>query len=162
MQHLEFDFLRSDIMQHLKLDFLSLHYIFWSYWSSGLSCLLRPWKYILEVIKVIGSPNYPASCVFQRVYALKKAFSPPCEVHVQVTCSLPLKKIEIFKSLEEWVENNILILLKLVKINWWPHDFLLDPYSKGFIGEANELREWAPRPLLKGILWWSGWTERMG
>ncbi|KAF2300356.1 hypothetical protein GH714_012338 [Hevea brasiliensis] len=43
---------------------------------------------------------------------LKKPFMPPREVHVQVTHSMPPQKIEIFKSLENWAEENILIHLK--------------------------------------------------
>ncbi|KAF2300352.1 hypothetical protein GH714_012306 [Hevea brasiliensis] len=46
---------------------------------------------------------------------LKKPFMPPREVHVQVTHSMPPQKIEIFKSLENWAEENILIHLKPVE-----------------------------------------------
>ncbi|MQL92543.1 hypothetical protein Taro_025167 [Colocasia esculenta] len=70
-----------------------------------------------------------------------KPFSPPREVHVQVTHSMPPQKIEIFKSLEGWAENNILTLLKPVEKNWQPQDFLPDPSSEGFQEEVKELRE---------------------
>ena len=66
---------------------------------------------------------------------------PPREVHVQVTHSLPPEKIEIFKSLEDWAEKNILTLLKPVEKCWQPQDFLPDPASDGFHEQVKELRE---------------------
>ncbi|XP_010905205.1 stearoyl-[acyl-carrier-protein] 9-desaturase, chloroplastic-like [Elaeis guineensis] len=76
-----------------------------------------------------------------KVESLKKRFSPPHEVHLQVTHSMPPHKIEIFKSLEEWAENNILVLLKPVEKSWQPQDFLPDSSSEGFYEEVKELRE---------------------
>ncbi|KAJ8445228.1 hypothetical protein Cgig2_024434 [Carnegiea gigantea] len=73
--------------------------------------------------------------------SLKKPFSPPREVHVQVTHSMPPEKIEIFKSLEGWAEQNILTLLKPVEKCWQPQDFLPDPASDGFYDQVKELRE---------------------
>lgn len=72
--------------------------------------------------------------------ATRKPFSPPREVHVQVTHSMPPQKIEIFKSLEGWAETNILPFLKSVEKNWQPQDFLPDPASEGFYDEVKELR----------------------
>ncbi|KAE8663099.1 desaturase [Hibiscus syriacus] len=72
---------------------------------------------------------------------LKKPFMPPREVHVQVTHSMPPQNIEIFKSLEDWAENNILTYLKPVEKCWQPHDFLPDPTSDGFYEQVKELRE---------------------
>ncbi|MBA0628553.1 hypothetical protein Godav_023269 [Gossypium davidsonii] len=66
---------------------------------------------------------------------------PPREVHVQVTHSMPPQKIEIFKSLEDWAENNILTYLKPVEKCWQPQDFLPDPASDGFHEQVKELRE---------------------
>ncbi|TYI06647.1 hypothetical protein ES332_A10G172800v1 [Gossypium tomentosum] len=66
---------------------------------------------------------------------------PPSEVHVQVTHSMPPQKIEIFKSLEDWAENNILTYLKPVEKCWQPQDFLPDPASDGFHEQVKELRE---------------------
>lgn len=71
----------------------------------------------------------------------KKPFTPPREVHLQVTHSMPPQKIEIFKSLEDWAENNILVHLKPVEKCWQPQDFLPDPSSEGFHEEIKELRE---------------------
>ncbi|KAJ4969325.1 hypothetical protein NE237_016026 [Protea cynaroides] len=71
---------------------------------------------------------------------LKKPFSPPREVHIQVTHSMPHKKIEIFKSMEDWAEKNILVHLKPVEKCWQPQDFLPDPASEGFEEQVKELR----------------------
>ncbi|XP_039121662.1 stearoyl-[acyl-carrier-protein] 9-desaturase, chloroplastic isoform X1 [Dioscorea cayenensis subsp. rotundata] len=76
-----------------------------------------------------------------KVENLKKPFTPPREVHVQVTHSMPPQKIEMFKSLEEWAENNVLVHLKSVEKCWQPQDFLPDPSSDGFYEEVKELRE---------------------
>lgn len=72
---------------------------------------------------------------------VKKPFSPPREVHVQVTHSMPPEKIEIFKSMEDWAKNNILVHLKNVENCWQPQDFLPDPSCDGFHDEVKELRE---------------------
>ncbi|GMN59789.1 hypothetical protein TIFTF001_028884 [Ficus carica] len=71
----------------------------------------------------------------------KKPHLPPKEVHVQVTHSLPPQKVEIFKSLEDWAEDNILVYLKPVEKCWQPQDFLPDPESEGFYDQVRELRE---------------------
>ncbi|XP_052186917.1 stearoyl-[acyl-carrier-protein] 9-desaturase, chloroplastic-like [Diospyros lotus] len=72
---------------------------------------------------------------------LQKPFNPPKEVHVQVTHSMPPQKIEIFKSLEDWAEDNILVHLKPVEKCWQPSDFLPDPALEGFDDQVKELRE---------------------
>ncbi|OAY51813.1 stearoyl-[acyl-carrier-protein] 9-desaturase, chloroplastic [Manihot esculenta] len=77
----------------------------------------------------------------KEVENLKKPFTPPREVHVQVTHSMPPQKIEIFKSLDDWAEKNILIHLKPVEKCWQPQDFLPDPASDGFDEQVKELRE---------------------
>lgn len=65
----------------------------------------------------------------------------PREVHEQVTHSMPPEKIEIFKSLEDWAEDNILVHLKSVEKSWQPQDFLPDSSSEGFFEEVRELQE---------------------
>ncbi|KAB1214692.1 Acyl-[acyl-carrier-protein] desaturase, chloroplastic [Morella rubra] len=70
----------------------------------------------------------------------KKPFMPPREVHVQVTHSMPPQKVEIFKSMEDWAEQNILVHLKPVEKCWQPQDFLPDPASDGFHDQVKELR----------------------
>jgi len=47
----------------------------------------------------------------------------PHEPGQQVAHSMPPEKVEIFKSLEEWAEKNILIHLKPVENSWQPQDF---------------------------------------
>ncbi|XP_022722078.1 stearoyl-[acyl-carrier-protein] 9-desaturase, chloroplastic-like [Durio zibethinus] len=74
---------------------------------------------------------------------LKKAFMPHWEVHDQVTHSMPPQKIEIFRSLGNWAENNILIHLKPVEKCWQPQDFLPGPASDGFYEQVKEIREMA-------------------
>ncbi|KAL8159366.1 hypothetical protein V2J09_000903 [Rumex salicifolius] len=70
----------------------------------------------------------------------KKPFMPPREVHAQKTHSLPPHKIEMFKSLEGWAEQNLLVHLKPVEKCWQPQDFLPDPASEGFEEQIRELR----------------------
>ncbi|KAL3506855.1 hypothetical protein ACH5RR_032237 [Cinchona calisaya] len=77
----------------------------------------------------------------KEVENIKKPFSPPREVHVQVTHSMPPQKIEIFKAMEDWAEENILVHLKPVEKCWQPQDFLPDPASDGFDDQVKELRE---------------------
>lgn len=77
----------------------------------------------------------------REVENIKKAFTPPREVHVQVTHSMPPQKIEIFKSLEGWAETTLLTHLKPVEKCWQPQDFLPDPSSDGFEEQVKELRE---------------------
>lgn len=54
---------------------------------------------------------------------------------------MPPQKIEIFKSMENWAEQNILVHLKPVEKSWQPQDFLPDPASDGFHEQVKELRE---------------------
>ncbi|OMO67853.1 Fatty acid desaturase, type 2 [Corchorus olitorius] len=77
----------------------------------------------------------------KEVENIKKPFMPPREVHVQVTHSMPPQKIEIFKSLEGWAEENILTHLKPVEKCWQPQDFLPEPSSEGFDEQVRELRQ---------------------
>lgn len=72
---------------------------------------------------------------------LKKSHSPPREVHVQVTHSMPPEKMEIFKSLNNWAEENLLVLLKPVESCWQPTDFLPAPESEEFYDQVKELKE---------------------
>lgn len=54
---------------------------------------------------------------------------------------MPPQKIEIFKSMEDWAEQNILVHLKPVEKCWQPQDFLPDPASDGFHDQVKQLRE---------------------
>ncbi|GER27903.1 acyl-[acyl-carrier-protein] desaturase [Striga asiatica] len=71
----------------------------------------------------------------------KKLETPPHKFHVKITHSMPPHKIEIFKSLENWAEKNVLVHLKPVEKCWQPQDFLPDPTSESFHDEVRELRE---------------------
>ncbi|CAN1262085.1 Stearoyl-[acyl-carrier-protein] 9-desaturase, chloroplastic [Linum perenne] len=53
---------------------------------------------------------------------------------------MPPQKIEIFKSLEGWAEDNLLVHLKPVEKCWQPQDFLPEPESDGFYEQVKELR----------------------
>ncbi|KAG9137028.1 hypothetical protein Leryth_013870 [Lithospermum erythrorhizon] len=70
----------------------------------------------------------------------KEPFVPPREVHVQITHSMPPEKRELFHSLNDWAEKEILVLLKPVEKCWQPNDFLPDPASEGFEDQVRELR----------------------
>ncbi|KAH7330970.1 hypothetical protein KP509_20G010500 [Ceratopteris richardii] len=54
---------------------------------------------------------------------------------------MPPEKIELFKSLEDWAEENIVPYLKTVEKSWQPQDFLPEPSSEGFLDEVKELRQ---------------------
>ncbi|EYU36686.1 hypothetical protein ABFS82_14G290400 [Erythranthe guttata] len=71
---------------------------------------------------------------------VKNSLRSPC--HVQTTHSMPPHKIETFKAMESWVEDNVLVHLKPVENCWQPHDFLPDPASPDeFHDQVKELRE---------------------
>ncbi|KAL6146974.1 hypothetical protein ACLB2K_057649 [Fragaria x ananassa] len=72
---------------------------------------------------------------------MKKTYCPPRESHVQVTHSMSPEHLEIFSSLEEWADDNILVHLKPVEKCWQAQDFLPAPESEGFYEQVNELRE---------------------
>ncbi|KAK8946393.1 hypothetical protein KSP39_PZI007163 [Platanthera zijinensis] len=76
-----------------------------------------------------------------RMVISKKACVPPREVQEQITHSMPPQKVELFNSLEDWANDNILIHLKPVEKCWQPQDFLPDPAAETFNDEIKELRE---------------------
>ncbi|KAJ8755141.1 hypothetical protein K2173_018939 [Erythroxylum novogranatense] len=94
-------------------------------------------SFALPLMNSIRSPKlYVAStlkCGSKKVENLKKPF--------EVSHSMSPQKIEMFKSLEDWAEQNILIHLKRVEKCWQPQDFLPDPASDGFDEQVKELRE---------------------
>ncbi|KAI0497785.1 hypothetical protein KFK09_021020 [Dendrobium nobile] len=51
--------------------------------------------------------------------------------------------MEIFKSLDNWAEQNILTHLKPVESSWQPQDFLPSPASSEFYEQVEELRKMA-------------------
>ncbi|KAJ0975350.1 hypothetical protein J5N97_017320 [Dioscorea zingiberensis] len=50
------------------------------------------------------------------------------------------EKLEIFKYLEGWAEENMLTFLKKVEDSWQPQDFLPDATSKCFTDEVKDIR----------------------
>ncbi|KAK4421992.1 Stearoyl-[acyl-carrier-protein] 9-desaturase, chloroplastic [Sesamum alatum] len=102
-------------------------------------------SFALPPVASVRSPKFFMASTLRsgskEVETVKRPFSPPREVHVQVTHSMPPQKIEIFKALEDWAENNILVHLKPVEKCWQPQDFLPDPASDGFHDQVKELRE---------------------
>ncbi|KAF4394003.1 hypothetical protein G4B88_025972 [Cannabis sativa] len=64
--------------------------------------------------------------------------SKTCKASLMIPCA---KKVEIFKSMEEWGRENILPLLKPVEQSWQPQDFLPEPTSEEFYEQLKELRE---------------------
>jgi len=50
---------------------------------------------------------------------------------------IPAEKLEIFKSMDDWVRSN----RKPVEKSWQPQDFLPNPALDGFIEQVSELRE---------------------
>ncbi|XP_056695425.1 stearoyl-[acyl-carrier-protein] 9-desaturase, chloroplastic-like isoform X2 [Spinacia oleracea] len=62
-------------------------------------------------------------------------------MHAQVKHSMAQEKIEIFKSLENWAQENLLIHLKPIEKSWQPQDFLPDPTSEGFYDQIKEIQE---------------------
>ncbi|KAB1226191.1 Acyl-[acyl-carrier-protein] desaturase, chloroplastic [Morella rubra] len=55
--------------------------------------------------------------------------------------TMPPEKVEIFKSMEDWVRNNLITYLKSVEKSWQLQDFLPDPTSKGFFEQViKEMR----------------------
>ncbi|OMO55981.1 Fatty acid desaturase, type 2 [Corchorus capsularis] len=73
----------------------------------------------------------------------KKPYHPAKAPSNQVTHSMPPEKSEIFKSLENWVEENILTRLNDVEKNWQPQDFLPISHESDeqFYEQVKELRE---------------------
>ncbi|KAL4388368.1 hypothetical protein GQ457_09G013580 [Hibiscus cannabinus] len=101
----------------------------------------------LPAMASFGSPQFcmPSTLpsASKKTDNLRKTSMRHQETNVQITHSMSPQKIEIFKSLDSWVEKNILIHLKPVEKNWQPQDFLPDPTSHEFYKQVKELREMA-------------------
>ncbi|KAI0497783.1 hypothetical protein KFK09_021018 [Dendrobium nobile] len=81
------------------------------------------------------------STTYTEVSTHKKPFRPPHVVENQIIHSMPSEKMEIFKSLDNWAEQNILTHLKPVESSWQPQDFLPSPASSEFYEQVEELRK---------------------
>eukprot|EP01018_Ginkgo_biloba_P001015 Gb_25469 [translate_table: standard] len=76
----------------------------------------------------------------KEVEEVKKPFNPR-KSDGRVTHYMAPEKMEIFKSLENWAESNVLVNLKPVERSWQPQDFLANPSSESFQDEIKELQE---------------------
>ncbi|KAK4852437.1 hypothetical protein QYF36_024106 [Acer negundo] len=63
------------------------------------------------------------------------------KIPMQKTHSMSPQKMEIFKSLESWAEQNMLMHLKPVEKCWQPSDYLPEPESEEFYEQVQELRK---------------------
>ncbi|KAF3451052.1 hypothetical protein FNV43_RR07141 [Rhamnella rubrinervis] len=71
----------------------------------------------------------------------------------KVSTAVAEEKAEIWKSIEEWMKDNILPILKPIEKSWQPQELLPNPDSDGFYGQLRELRSRAiETPICSGIL----------
>jgi hypothetical protein len=54
---------------------------------------------------------------------------------------VPMEKLEVIASLDDWAQESLLPLLKPVEKSWQPQDFLPDASSESFFDEVLALRE---------------------
>ncbi|CAH9128467.1 unnamed protein product [Cuscuta epithymum] len=97
--------------------------------------------------------NNPPPFFDQRIVSLRRLppisaiGAPPKPLRYHNTHSLPLEKVEIFKSLESWVSHTVLPFIKPVDKSWQPNELLPDPAKPNdeFFDEVRALRERASR-----------------
>ncbi|XP_006356733.1 stearoyl-[acyl-carrier-protein] 9-desaturase 1, chloroplastic-like [Solanum tuberosum] len=101
-----------------------------------------------NIPSIVGASPPPTTTILRRKTTSSRRLSPvlavasPTSRH-QVTHSMPPEKLELFKSLEPWVSENILPLRKPVEKCWQPIEFLPNP-SQGpeqFEEEVRALRQ---------------------
>ncbi|KAK9997504.1 hypothetical protein SO802_022190 [Lithocarpus litseifolius] len=95
----------------------------------------------LPSIRTPRSPKFSMTSTIFSNTKVEKCLGHPNEFNVNKACPVPPKKVEIFKSMEDWAKNNVLTILKPVEECWQPQDFLPDLASDGFIEQVYELRE---------------------
>ncbi|KAJ8649716.1 hypothetical protein MRB53_002739 [Persea americana] len=76
---------------------------------------------------VVNMKHQLCSCEMQNTAANSMSMSP--------------EKVLLFKSMEEWVDQNVLPLLKPVEKSWQPQDFLPDPCSEDFYDQSREIKQ---------------------
>ncbi|KAI4369637.1 hypothetical protein MLD38_018058 [Melastoma candidum] len=107
----------------------------------------RPWdlptapRRLPERFSVASAPRLATNAL--EVETVYERFKPFGKTLHHKTHSLPPQKIEIFKSLEGWAEENILTYLKPVEKCWQPQDFLPGAETDGFYEQAREIKEHA-------------------
>lgn len=91
--------------------------------------------------------SHPLACTpLQQRHQPARRLPPPSAVALNdqtITHSMPPEKLEVFKSLEPWVTQSVLPLLKPVETSWQPNDLLPDPsqLSDEFVDEIRALRK---------------------
>ncbi|XP_055818737.1 stearoyl-[acyl-carrier-protein] 9-desaturase 6, chloroplastic-like [Solanum dulcamara] len=94
-------------------------------------------------------PSIVCRCIslqrFSPVFAVAASPIAPPSRH-QVTHSMPPEKLEVFKSLECWVSENVLNFRKPIEKCWQPSEFLPNP-SQGFDEFMEEVRALRQRVL---------------
>uniref|UniRef100_M1D169 Acyl-[acyl-carrier-protein] desaturase n=1 Tax=Solanum tuberosum TaxID=4113 RepID=M1D169_SOLTU len=107
-----------------------------------------------NIPSIVPASLPPTTTIHRRKTTSSRRLSPvlavasPTSRHLQVTHSMPPEKLEIFKSLEPWVSENVLPLRKPVEKCWQPIEFLPDP-SQG--PDQFEEEVWALRQRVLGL-----------
>ncbi|KAB1226195.1 Acyl-[acyl-carrier-protein] desaturase 7, chloroplastic [Morella rubra] len=92
----------------------------------------------LQVVNLFTSPPTKLP-FFSRPRKSSLMRSPKFSMALAAT-TMPPEKVEIFKSMEDWAQNNLVTYLKPVEKSWQPQDFLPDPTSDDFFEQVKELR----------------------
>ncbi|CAA0381113.1 unnamed protein product [Arabidopsis thaliana] len=110
---------------------------------------------LLNSTMTVAMKQNPATAVsFMQTTCLGSSFSPPRHLQVsktfrpikevsnQVTHTITQEKLEIFKSMENWAQENLLSYLKPVETSWQPQDFLPETKDEDrFYEQVKELRD---------------------
>ncbi|KAB1226190.1 Acyl-[acyl-carrier-protein] desaturase, chloroplastic [Morella rubra] len=92
----------------------------------------------LQVVNLLASqPTKLPSFSRPRKSSLMR--SPTFSMALAAT-TMPPKKDEVFKSMEDWARNNLVTYLKPVEKSGQSQDFLPDPTSDGFFDQVKDLR----------------------
>ncbi|KAI5056561.1 hypothetical protein GOP47_0028379 [Adiantum capillus-veneris] len=73
--------------------------------------------------------------------AKQQVKSPMIMLKRDMKLMMTREKIEMLKSLQGWVEQNMMSYLKPMEMMWQPQDFLPEPSSEAFEEEVRELRQ---------------------
>ncbi|KAJ4975966.1 hypothetical protein NE237_001072 [Protea cynaroides] len=112
--------------------------------SNSLLHLSSPGKW-QNLTKYQFKPKIPVSSSttrFQRL-SVSSVAAPPASRPITNTSTLSPEVVELLKSLQGWVGENILPFLKPAEKSWQPHDFLPDSSlpSDEFVEQVLALRE---------------------
>ncbi|KAI9186269.1 hypothetical protein LWI28_015590 [Acer negundo] len=110
------------------------------YSVSCLSSSSKSYKYYSRFISNDQSHSFIRSPSPSRFLMMSKQLSN-AKIPIQKTRYMSPQKMEIFKSLESWAEQNMLMHLKPVEKCWQPSDYLPEPESEEFYEQVLELRK---------------------